>query len=465
VDLPDLPAGTQLKAVADVNRDSYLDLSTATGFFLNRDARRFEKSATAWMPDAHIDKQQLLVRKAPANWLRIALTGVKNLKLSQGAEVEVKAGAHYQKKVYNGSALLFDLGSRKQAETVRISWANGLVQNETNQLAGKLYTYKEAQRLSGSCPLIWTWNGTGFQFITDVLGVAPLGASNGDGTYFPVDHDEFIQIPAEALKAVDNQYEIRITEELSEVAFLDQLRLEAVDHLVAEEVYTNEKWKGQPFPEERLYKVTKRIYPSRARDDKGRDVLAKILKSDKTHPDDFKRTDGGVAELHALELDFGTQVARDNKAVMILHGWVDWADGSTFLAAAQESKAGLIPPYLQVRDAQGKWQTVIDDMGMPDGKPKTIAVDLTGKFPTANREVRIVTNLCVYWDEVFLSETNAAPAVRRSTMPASSAAVLFRGFSAKQGPSAAQTAGAVLLCGFLAVFTVESDARQVHTLR
>ena len=47
--------------------------------------------------------------------------------------------------------------------------------------------------------MIWTWNGREFQFITDVLGVAPLGASDGDGTYFPVDHDEYVQIPGAAL--------------------------------------------------------------------------------------------------------------------------------------------------------------------------------------------------------------------------------------------------------------------------
>jgi tetratricopeptide (TPR) repeat protein len=432
-DLPGVPAGTSLRAVADVNRDSYLDLvSTDGSVFLNRAAKRMEKAANqTWQPDVWIDKQQLAVRRAPANWLRVALTGVKNLKLSQGAEVEVKAGALYQKQVYDGSPLLFDLGSRKAAETVRISWANGLIQNETNQPVGKTHLYKEAQRLSGSCPLIWTWNGTGFQFITDVLGVAPLGASNGDGTYFPVDHDEFIQIPAEALREVDGKYEIRITEELSEVAYLDLLQLEAIDHPASEEVYTNEKWKSQPFPEERLFGVTKRVYPRSARDDKGRDVLSRILRSDKTHPDEFQRTTGGVAELHALELDFGSKTAANNEAVMILHGWVDWADGSTFLAAAQESKTGLIPPYLQVRDTQGRWQTVIEDMGMPDGKPKTIAVDLTGKFLTpSNREVRIVTNLCVYWDEIFLSESNRAPQVRRSVIPVATAGLRFRGFSA-----------------------------------
>ena len=39
---------------------------------------------------------------------------------------------------------------------------------------------------------------------------------------------------------------------------------------------------------------------------------------------------------------------------------------------------------------------------MPSGKPKTIAVPV--KFLSASRKVRIVTNLCVYWDEIFLSE-------------------------------------------------------------
>ena len=48
-------------------------------------------------------------------------------------------------------------------------------------------------------------------------------------------------------------------------------------------------------------------------------------------------------------------------------------------------------------------------MGIPAGKPKTIAVDLTGKFLSASREVRIVTNLCVYWDEIFLGEESAPP--------------------------------------------------------
>ena len=67
----------------------------------------------------------------------------------------------------------------------------------------------------------------------------------------------------------------------------------------------------------------------------------------------------------------------------------------TSLRDLQEGRGGLVPPYLQVRNAAGKWVTVLDDMGMPAGKPKTIVLDLTGKWLSASRQVRVVTNLCV----------------------------------------------------------------------
>ena len=46
--------------------------------------------------------------------------------------------------------LLFGMGSYAEADTVRISWPNGLIQNEMKQAPGKTYNYEEAQRMSGS---------------------------------------------------------------------------------------------------------------------------------------------------------------------------------------------------------------------------------------------------------------------------------------------------------------------------
>jgi len=383
----------------------------------------------------------LLLNATPKknNWLEVALAGVKNLKLASGARVEVKAGGLYQKQVYRGVPLIFGLGGYTSADTVRITWPNGLVQNEIRQKAGASYTFKEAPRLSGSCPMIFTWNGRRFEFISDVLGVAPMGAGLAEGEVFPLDHDEYVQIPGRALLPRGGSYDVRMTEELHEVSYLDQIQLVAVDHPAEIEIFTNEKFKSPPFPDFRLFGVKRRMYPTAARDDQGRDVRELVLRRDARYPDGFRRDLNGRAEMHSLTLDFANLPAHP---VLFLHGWVDWADGSTFVASSQSRASSLVTPYLQVKDAAGNWRTVIEDMGMPAGKPKTIAVDLAGKFLSSSREIRIVTNLCVYWDEIFIGDDvfhsggfesgqGAESQAPRLTRLAPAAADLrFRGFSA-----------------------------------
>jgi len=65
------------------------------------------------------------------HWLGVTLSGLKNLKLGWGSEVEVKAATCYQKKAYEGVPLLFGLRSHDSVDTVRVTWSNGLMQNET----------------------------------------------------------------------------------------------------------------------------------------------------------------------------------------------------------------------------------------------------------------------------------------------------------------------------------------------
>jgi hypothetical protein len=360
------------------------------------------------------------------HWIRVQLKGVRSLKLAQDALVEMKVGTLYRRQFYNGVPLTFDAGDHASVDVIRITWPNGLIQNEVQQATNQTHIYQEAQRLSGSCPMIWTWNGREFQFITDVLGVAPLGARDSDGSYFPVNHDEYVEIPSSAIQPINNQYEVRVTEELSEVSYLDQIQLYAVDHRASTEIFTNEKFKGPPYPEFRLFSVERRIYPKTARDDHGADVLPQLIAKDQRYPDHFRRSETGVADLHSLDLDFGS-AAPSGKAILLLNGWVDWPDGSTFRRASQESEAGLVMPYLQVQDAAGAWKTVNQDMGMPAGKPKTIVVPV--EFLSASRKVRIVTNLCVYWDEIFLSEGASDAQVKPTLIPFDSADLHFRGFS------------------------------------
>jgi FG-GAP-like repeat/Tetratricopeptide repeat len=446
-DLAVLPAGATALEATDFNHDGFIDLVShrPQPLFLRNDAETFVKEiklSTATAPlraDFNGDNREdyasfaadgslhVFFNASPAeHWMTTQIRGVKNIRSAPDATVEMKSGAFYEKRIYRGVPLAFALDGRASADTIRITWPNGLIQNEPHQKAGAL-TIPEAQRLSGSCPMIFAWNGRNFQFITDVLGVAPLGASSGDGNYFPVDHDEYIQIPGSALKAENGRYRIRITEELHEVSYLDQVQLIAVDHPANLNIYINDKFKSPPYPEFRLFSASEKLPPVRATDDAGTDVLARLAKIDQTYPDSFRHNTAGVAERHVLNLDFG-KAAPDNRAALVLNGWVDWADGSTFLGASQNGQ-GLIFPYLQVKDAAGKWRTVVEDMGIPSGKPKTIVVDLTGKFLSASRKVRIVTNLCVYWDQIFLIQDSRDTKMPLTRIDAQIASVNFRGFS------------------------------------
>jgi tetratricopeptide (TPR) repeat protein len=448
IDLNALPAGASGLIASDFNHDSRTDLAAAPGLLLLNHPTGFDRATPAQFPangnfvaadfnaNGRLDRAYVApdgalmidrdVTPNYGNWIEILLTGVKNIKSAAGAKVEVKAGASYEKQTYAGVPMIFRLGTQAKIDTIRIFWPNGLIQNEMNQPVNRVLAIKEKPRLAGSCPMIYTWDGDEFRFMTDVLGVAPLGASSGDGQFFPTDHQEYVSIPGDALKPKDGAYEIRVTEELREVSFMDQIQLQAVDHPAGIAIISNEKFKSPPYPEFRLFGVKNRIYPISARDHTGADVLSKLLKRDFIYPD-FKRTQTAIAELHSIALDFG-KAAPANRAVLILDGWLDWPDGSTFLAASQERK-DLIFPYLQVKDAAGNWKTVVDDMGTPSGRQKSMAVDLTGKFLAASREVRIVTNLCLYWDEVYLVEDAGTPPVKLTTLPIESADLHFRGFS------------------------------------
>src|SRR5579864_5289287 len=108
------PAPLAAAAAADFDRDGREDLAVVRG-------------------DGSL---AVLRNTGPAGrWLEVALNGVRNPKLAEDARVEVKAGTVYQKQLYHGTPLLFGLRGRVAADTVRITWPNGLIQNETRQQA------------------------------------------------------------------------------------------------------------------------------------------------------------------------------------------------------------------------------------------------------------------------------------------------------------------------------------------
>ena len=88
----------------------------------------------------------------------------------------------------------------------------------------------------------------------------------------------------------------------------------------------------------------------------------------------------GYAEPHGLTLDLGPGAGRAERLVLLLTGWTDYAFSSDNVAASQAGLT-LSAPSLQVRGEGGEWHTVIEDIGVPVGRPQTVVVDLTGKLP------------------------------------------------------------------------------------
>jgi hypothetical protein len=112
----------------------------------------------------------------------------------------------------------------------------------------------------------------------------------------------------------------------------------------------------------------------------------------------------------------------------MLTGWTDYAWSSDNLAASHSGRS-LQLPGLQVKDKQGRWQTVIENIGIPVGRPQTVVVDLTNKFLSESREVRIVTNMRIYWDQILVASSRSDLPIRMTSLNPKLAHLRWRGFS------------------------------------
>jgi len=442
-------------AVADLNGDSFPDLLAvdANGkwhFLVNR-AGRFHEGTLGTPSNGRVPLASLvatwlaspgklnlvgLTRSGqllayekegrPARWLEVKLSGFKSNTQGVGSVVEVKAGNFYNKVVATGGPVRIFAGDLAKVDVVRVTWPNAVIQNWIEVATNKPIEVRESERLASSCPLLYVWDGRQYVFLTDVLGVAPIGELAPDGSRIKPYPEELVRLPGN-LPDQEGEYVFQLTDELREVDYFDQVRLLAVDHPASEEIYSNEIYSSSPS-RPALYAVRQKRFSVSAVDDHGHDALLLLREADGRYHTDFARHRIlGMADLHTLTLDLGDLPASGPLALW-LKGWVFWTDSNGSRALMSNKQLAMVPPYLQVRNEQGEWVTVIQDMGLPSGTNRTMRVDLTGKFLSADHHVRIVTNLCVYWDQIFFT-TDEAPAPAPAELPLVSADLHYRGFS------------------------------------
>jgi tetratricopeptide (TPR) repeat protein len=472
---PHASAGTRACLFLDYDRDGLLDLALLTGAgprLLRNLGRSWEEVAPATASirglvlgpglaagDLDGDGAQDLIAAGPdgprvlgaegagGRSFTVSLAGRVSNRGGVGAKLEIRAGSLRQKLELTAATpaagpadAVFGLGARQAPDAVRVLWPSGILQTEIELPAAGTRTaalaVKELDRKPSSCPYLYAWDGERFAFVTDFLGGGEMGYRMSPTAFNVPDPDEYVLLP-ESFRARDGRYELRVTNELEEVLFLDRAVLLAVDHPEDVAVFPYEGMTAPPKPS-RLLAAQGLRPPVGARDDHGHDVLARLLALDRSYPDDFElHRIRGYAEEHGLVLDLGPPGSRAD--LLLLTGWTDYAFSSDNVAAAQAG-IRMQPPRLEVRDAEGKWRTAVEQVGIAVGRPQTVVVDLAGKWLSPSREVRIVTNMRIYWDRAQVAASAGPDPTPRALRPAS-AELRERGFSAEVSPDGREPYG------------------------
>ncbi len=368
-------------------------------------------------------------------WVRLRLKGkndnnAKNNTQALFTRIEARIGDHLQVVLGNGRLNHLGLGARRQIDVIRVVWTNGLAQ--TWQAVGANRTLVEEQVLKGSCPFLYAFNGERFEFVTDLMWKSPLGMLLADGS--PAPHQsarDFVLVPGEALAAAGGELWLQITEELWETAYVDRVRLLAVDHPAEVRPVVDERFLPPPYATQPpLHWIGRALEPVAAVDERGRDVLERVRLRDGRHVDDLPLDRyQGLTRGHHLELAF-TGVPAGERLRLLLWGWIFPTDTSINFALAQDSGRAPVPPALEVLGEDGAWRRVEPFIGFPNGKRKAMVVELTGRVPAGDLRLRLPTSMQIYWDAAALAvgEPAAAPAI--TALEPAAAELHYRGYSA-----------------------------------
>ena len=405
-------------AVGDYDNDGDLDL-----FFINTDGQ-----LRALQNDGGNQN----------NWIQVRLEGITagNNKVNRdgiGSKLEVKVGDLYQLQYVTEQVSHFGLGGFDAADVVRVVWTNGVPQNVVKpQVRQRIL---EKQVLKGSCPFLYVYDGEHYQFVTDLLWRAPLGLVTSMGFVAPDETKDFVKISGTQIQPKSGKYSIQITEELWETAYFDEVKLIAVDHPEDTDIFVNEQYTPPPFAEFKVYGVSEKRYPISAVDHNDKDVSDALKVFDYRYavehaPGPYQ----GVVEPHAIILDLGN-VPNDTPLTLFLGGWIFPTDTSINVALFQNPAINPRFPSVAVKNEKDEWEIVIDMIGLPAGKNKTITVDLMGKFLSEDRRVRIETDMQIYWDTAFFTVGTQTVPMEMTTLNPDSADLHYRGFSEMYRPN------------------------------
>ncbi|MCA1578768.1 MAG: FG-GAP-like repeat-containing protein [Acidobacteria bacterium] len=385
----------RLEGVADVNGDGRLDLLAVST----------EGKAIRAINSGSKNYHWQVVRPRA-----VQATGDQRINsFGIGGEMEIRAGLLVQKQPITAPVVHFGLGDQTTTDVIRVTWPNGSVRADFEIKADQ--TVVTEQRLKGSCPFLFAWNGKQMEFVKDSvpwgsaigLRINTLGTARVEAT------EEWYKISRNQLVPRNGYYDLRITAELWETYYYDQLSLMVVDHPADTEIFVDERF-VIPAAKLAITTVSTPRPVASAIDDNGQDVTSEVKSLDGNYLDTFGRGNyQGVTRDHYVEVDLGNDVPTRGPLWLIAHGWMHPTDSSINVAISQGQQEQAKALSLEVPDGRGGWEVAKPNLGFPAGRKKICLFDLANVFkPGTPRKVRLRTNLEIYWD--LLEWATAAPA-------------------------------------------------------
>ena len=347
-----------------------------------------------------------------------------------GGILEARSGLIYQRQLITSPLVHFGLGTYSQADMLRIIWPNGSVQAEFADL-GSSSTITNRQSLKGSCPWLFAYNGNKMNFVTDLLWRSPLGLRiNAQKTAGMNQTEDWVKIRGDQLKAKNGYYDLRVTAELWETHFFDYLSLMTVDHPDGTNVFVDERFSFPP-PKMKVYVTGPLHNVSHVWNEQGNEVSDLVAKRDNHYLAGFKLTKyQGIARKHYITIDIGSGLPQKGPLWLIAYGWVYPTDSSINVAISQ---GDVKPPQgisVQIPDENGKWKTVKTNLGFPEGKNKTVLINLRGLFQhKGDHRVRLTTSTQTYWDAIWWAKGLPGVSIKTQRIQPEKARLRYRGFS------------------------------------
>jgi hypothetical protein len=323
------------------------------------------------------------------------------------------------------------LGGAERADFVSLLWSDGILQTEMDLEVGRVHRIEETQRQLSSCPVLFAFDGTGFRFVTDILGVGGIGFFERPGVYSAPHPHERVLLPEGSLAAHGGRYSLVVGEPMEEVTYLDRAALTTYDLPPGWQMAVDErKAIAGPVPTGAPIFYRRERLPVRVTNDRHEDVTAVTATADLTAapPGAVDSRFIGRTAPHAVTLEFDAPIADGPGApVLMIDGWVEYPYAQTVFAAWQAG-AAYLAPTLEARGNDGRWQVVAPEFGYPAGMPRRMTFPLPA-LPKGARALRLTTTQEIYWDRLAVVYSEPAPDVVVRSAPLAGATLRQSGFA------------------------------------